>query len=272
MGRVLLLAANAVRAIVDRRAIYLWGAAVLLTLIRATPALFFDGDAATRELFRAQAVAGALESWSALCIAAAIFIGAASVASDISTKTLITVLARPVARWEVVVGKWLGVTAFSVFSMAIGVACTQALAVWVGIGLDWRVLALAVAHTAVAVALFGGVAVAISAVSSSSLAASVSVLLVFVPILVGMLESGPEGGVRTMGRAIGAVTPIGFESQYRRVPHLSDDVLARIPSARRGREPLPAGGNQRILAENAAFTVVFLAAGCVFFSRRDIKL
>src|SRR5690606_25874101 len=110
---VVFVAGNVVRGILSRHALYIWGAAVVLMLLRAAPAMFVEGDSATREARRAMAVLGAFETWAFLCTAAAIFLGAATIASDIASKALLVVLARPVPRWQVLVGKWVGVTAFA---------------------------------------------------------------------------------------------------------------------------------------------------------------
>lgn len=271
-GRVLLIAGNTLRGILDKRALYVWGAAVVLMLLRAAPSLGIDGDDVTRAMFRAQAVSGIFESWSMLSIAAAIFLGSVSVAADIASKTMITVLARPVARREVVLGKWIGLVAFGLMSMALGAGLGAAVAAYVGVAIDGRELAIALAHTAVAIALFGAAATALSAVGSSSLAASVTVLLVFVPTLVAMLVSEQSGTARAIGNAAAAVTPVGFEDHYIRAPHVPPAALDRNAVLRRRRAPLEPSHHRNTLAENAAFAAIYLLAGCVGFGRRDVHL
>lgn len=271
-SRIILVAGNTLRGILDKRALYVWGAAVVLMLLRAAPSLGVDGDEVTRAMFRAQAVSGIFESWSMLSIAAAIFLGSISVAADIASKTMITVLARPVARWEVVLGKWIGLLAFGVLSMALGAALGAAVAAFVGVAIDGRALAVAFAHTAVAVALFGAAATASSAVGSSSLAASVTVLLVFVPALVSMLLTAQSDTPRAIGNAVAAVTPAGFEDHYIRAPHFPPAALDRSAALRRQRAPLEPAHHRNVLAENAAFAAIFLLAGCAGFGRRDVRL
>src|SRR5687768_20469 len=100
MVRILLVAGNVFRGTMSRRAVYIWGAAVLLMLLRSAPAIFMSGEPAIIHYIRATAVSGALDMWAVLCIGAAVLLGAGSVASEIVTKTIVTVLARPIRRWE----------------------------------------------------------------------------------------------------------------------------------------------------------------------------
>jgi hypothetical protein len=270
--RILLIAGNTLRNIFDKRALYIWGAAIVLVLLRSAPSLLMDGDETSRAMSRALAVAGALDAWSWLCIASAIFLGSGTVATEITSKTLITVLARPIARWEVAAGKWLGLTAFCYLSMAIGVAFAFAGASYVGLGLDGRVLALALAHSAAAIAVYGAASVALSATASSGLAASLTVLLVVVPAVVTSLEHDTSNTRRLIGRIVGAATPPGYEDHYIRVPNLPDAALQRSAALRRSRAPVDASEQRKTLAETTAFAVIYLFAGCVVFGRRDVRI
>ena len=272
IGRLTLIAGNTLRAVLDKRALYLWGAAVVVMLFSAAPLLFLDADEATLAALRASAVANALENLGRLCVAAVIFIGAGAVAADITSKTLITVLARPVARWEIVVGKWLGVTAFGLITLTAGIALGVGVAALADVAIDAGPLALAAAHTAIAIALFGAAAAALGAVSTSGLAGSLPVLLVFMPALVAMLQQGGPGPGHTAGRVIAALTPAGIEEQYTRAPRLSDDALRRSPSLRRARESFDPAAQPALFAENVAFTAIYLLGGCVVFARRDVKV
>ena len=271
-GRLLLIAGNTLRAALDKRAIYLWGAAIVVMLFSAAPLLFVDGDEATVAGLRAVAVANALENLGRFCVAAVIFIGAGAVTSDIAAKTLITVLARPVSRWEIVVGKWLGLTAFGVITLIAGALFGIGVAAWAGVAIDAAALALALAHTAVALALFGAAAVALSAVTTSGLAGSLPVLLVFTPAIVAMLQSGGPGPGQTTGRVVAGLTPAGLEEQYTRVPRLPDDALRRRPALRRAHGSFDSAAQPSLFAENIAFAGIYLLAGCMFFGRRDVNV
>ena len=113
MKRILLIAKNAFRSVMSQRALYMWGFAIVIMFLRSAPALFARNQQPEFVAFlRANAVSGALDVWSYLCMAAAIYLGGTSIATELRLKTIITVLARPLRRWEMLVGKWIGVTAF----------------------------------------------------------------------------------------------------------------------------------------------------------------
>ena len=198
----------------------------------------------------------ALYIWSTLCIASSIFIGAGTIASEIASKTLITVIARPIARWEVLLGRWLGVTAFALVSLALGLVIGLGIAAYAGITLNLQVLGLSIAHTAAAIALYGACAVALSSVGPSALAAAFTVLLVFLPAIVSVLEEDPSATRRAVGRALDVATPDAFVGHYEALARTSVDY-----EAERSR-----------LFESAAHGAAYLVLGCVFFSRRDVHL
>ena len=136
--RIVLIARNAFRSIMSRRAVYIWGGAVLLMFFRAAPqiAAGLRGPERFREFMLSSAVAGSLDVWSFLCLGAAIFLGAGSVATELTTRTIVTVMARPVRRWELLVGKWLGVSAFAIVTLGIGVVLALGVARYVGLNID----------------------------------------------------------------------------------------------------------------------------------------
>ena len=94
MRRILLVAKNAFRAVMSQRAVYMWGFAILIMFLISGRAIFTQERAPEMLAFiRANSVSAALATWSYLCIAAAIYLGATSIAVDLRSKTIITVLA-----------------------------------------------------------------------------------------------------------------------------------------------------------------------------------
>lgn len=274
MARILLVARNAFRAVMSRRALYVWSAAVVLMFLRSAPAIFLRADDPRLRYIRANAIAGSLETWAVLCIGAAILLGAASIAGEITTKTIVTVIARPIHRWELMAGKWIGVTAFCLLSLAIGLALHVALARYLGIDIAGRTLAIAVAQTIAAIVLFGGFAVATSAFGSAPLAVSFTILLTFMPGLIQVLKEDPGPIRRRTGQVLGVMTPPGYDSLYRGVAWAPYPAApnARVP--RQFVEPPPVDYplQRKNLAENMSFAGVYFLIGCAFFTRRDLKL
>lgn len=273
--RVLLVAANVFRGILSRRALYIWAVAILLMFLRSMPAFFMNPtDPRILAYIRHNAISEALGMWSVLCIASALFLGAASVSSEIVSKTLVTVLARPIHRWELLLGKWLGVCAFAMVTMAIGVALALGLASFLDLDVSYRALAMALTDTFVAILMLGALATALSSLSSTGLAAALTVLLVFVPGVVATLRAeGMAVKWQRLGRAIDVVIPSGYQGLYGNVawaPRPMRVPPGMTPPAQQ-RPVSNTPENRKKLYEDAVFAGIYLLLGMFFFSRRDVK-
>jgi len=73
----------------------------------------------------------------------AIFVGINLVHKELSTKTIYTMLAKPVRRWEFLLGKYFGLLTLLAVEVAIMSACFLGVLVWTGaefhIGLVWSI-------------------------------------------------------------------------------------------------------------------------------------
>ena len=275
MPRVALVAANVFRGILSKRALYVWAAAVVLMLLRSGPAIFMNEQNAQLTAFiRAGAISGALDSWALLALAAAIFLGAASVGGEMVNKTIATVLARPIRRWEFMVGHWLGVTLFSIVSLGIGLVLAGALAWYLGIEIDPGRAVIALAETIVAAMMFAAIGIAIGANSSIALAAAVTVLLVFLPPIIKILVADERPLQHYPGQVLDWVTPPGYTSHYQGI------AWADMPAPsnpRPGFRPRPRPvvdypEARKRLSANLVYGVVYFLAGGLLFTRRDVRL
>jgi ABC-type transport system involved in multi-copper enzyme maturation permease subunit len=230
MARILLVAANVFRGIMSKRALYVWAAAVVLMLLRSGPGIFFsDQNPQAAAFIRANAISAALDTWAMLALAASIFLGAASVSGEMTNKTIATVLARPIRRWEFLIGHWLGVTVFSLCSLAIGLVLAAGLSWYMGIEIDRGRAAMALAQTIGGVLLFAAVGVSLGSNTSVGLAASVTVLLVFLPPIVAILAADPKPWQHYPGVALDYLTPPGYTSHYQGIAWA--DMPRRRPRA-----------------------------------------
>jgi hypothetical protein len=274
-ARVLLVARNTFRAIMSKRALYVWTLALVMMFLRAAPAIFASSlEPSVLFYLRANAVSASMELWAVLCIGAAILLGAGSVAGEISTKTIVTMLARPIHRWEVLLGKWLGVTAFALLSLAIGVILDTAVASYLDIEMDRRILGVALAHTVAAIMLFGAVAVVIGSGGSAVLAVAITALLIFIPGLVDVLKDEPRPVPYAIGRTFGILTPAGYGSHYNGMTWapFPRRANARGPAMERPRAQLDYPAARRQMLENIGYAAAYFVLGCVFFTRKDVQL
>lgn len=274
---VILVAKNAFRAVMSQRALYMWGFAIVIMFLRSGPALFSQNRSPEMMAFlRANAVSGSLDLWSYLCIGGAIYLGAASIASELRSKTIITVLSHPVRRWQMLIGKWIGISAFCVATLGLGIALGYGLARYLGVNIEESVLAISATRTIAAVVLFSGIATAVSTMGSAPIAVAVTMFFVVVPSLISPLREDPSPTLQRIGTALDVVAAPGYESHYNGV------VWAPFPIPANFRGPRPAfaparrptvdyGREQKQTAETAAYAGVYFLLGCVAFTRRDLK-
>ena len=276
IGRILLVARNTFRAVMSQRALFVWGFAIVIMFLRSAPAIFAQNR--TPELLaflRANSVSGAIDLWSYLCMMAAGYIGATSIPSDLRTKTIITVLARPIHRWELLTGKWVGVTAFCMLTLAIGVVLALGLAAYLDVNVEADVLRIAAARTIAGIVLFGAVAIAVSTGGSAPIAASFAMLLAILPVLIGMLRDDPDPTYHRVGVALDALVAPNYQSHYMGVVWapfpVPPNMRGRAPAQLQQRPVIDYPKQQREIAETAGYSAIYFVLGCLFFARRDLS-
>jgi hypothetical protein len=271
--RIFAIAGNIFRGLLSRRALYVWAAAVLLMLLRSGPAIFLrDRNPQVAAFFRANAISASLDTWALLAVAAAIFLGAASVGGEKTHKTISTVLARPIRRWQFMAGHWLGVVWFSVCSLAIGLVLAVALASYMSIAIDWSRAAIALAQTTGVIMLFAAVGIALGANTSVALAASFTVLLAFLPQLTTILKNDHEPWQHYSGVFLDYATPPGYASHYQGITWSPLPDQPGRPRSGFSRVEVNYAEARSHLAQNLVYAFVYFVIGCAVFSRRDVRL
>ena len=277
MRQIVLVAKNAFRAVMSQRALYMWGFAVVIMFLRSGPALFAQPERGPEfvAFLRANAVSGSLDLWSYLCMGGAIYLGASSIASELRSKTIITVLSHPVRRWQMLIGKWVGISAFCVVTLGIGIALGYGLARYLEVNIEEGVLAISATRTIAGIVLFAGLATALSTMGSAPIAVAVTMFFAIVPQLIPPMREYPNPIYQRIGAVLDAVVAPGYQSHYNGVvwaalpipPQLRD----RIPAAIRQRPTVDYGEQRTELAKTAAYAGVYFLLGCVAFTRRDLK-
>lgn len=272
MPRVLVVAVNVCRGLVHRKAVYVCAAAVLLMLLRSGASIFGrNPNVQMMNFFRANAISASLDTWALLALAAAVFLGAASVSGEKTHKTIATVLARPMHRWEFLVGHWLGVTAFSIVSLLIGLVLAAALAAYMGISIDPRHAAMALAQTTGGIMLFAAAGIAIGSNASVAIAASITVLLAFIPTLVTILRNDAKPVQHYSGVFLDYVTPPGPADHYQGIAWSEPPAaFARGPLGQRPH--IDYRESSKRLVANVTYGLIYFLIGSVVFTRRDITL
>jgi len=287
MGRVFLIARNVFRGILHRRILYLWIAAIGLLILRSLPAIFFNfGSEALQTVMRQRAVSGALDTWSTLCIALAIFMGASAIGSEVSAKTIVTVFARPIRRWEFLLGKWLGIQAFAVLSLGLGLLVAFTVGSLLDADFQYNILGISLAQSAIAISLYSGIAIALSTVTGSGLAGALAVILAFMPGLVTYLVDSSNSTAHASGMVLDYVVPPGYTSHYSATIHAPippDAFNIRGRENRRGGVPpfmaqqapepdIDYNDESWTLLKNAGYAAIFFVLGCIILTRRELRL
>lgn len=276
MNHIVLVARNAFRGVMSQRALYMWGFAVVIMFLRSAPALFVQNRPPDLMAFlRANAVSGSLDLWSYMCMAGAIYLGATAMSSELHSKRIITVLAHPIQRWQMLIGKWIGLSAFCVVTLALGIGLGFGLSRYLGVNVEGDVLAISATRTIAGIVLFSGVATAMSAMGSAPIAAAVTMFLAIVPALIPPLRNDSSVTYQRIGKALDVVVAPGYESNYNGVvwapPPIPPQFRNRMPATIQQRPTVDYPGQRKRTAETAGYAGVYFLLGCIAFTRRDLK-
>jgi ABC-type transport system involved in multi-copper enzyme maturation permease subunit len=190
----------------------------------------------------------------------AIFVGINLVYREISTKTVYTMLSKPVRRWEFLLGKYVGLLSLLAVEVAIMSACFLGVLVWKGsdfsLGLVW-----AIALIYLELALVTAIAMFFSSFTTPYLAGMFTVALWIVGHLLGDLRSFGQHtdivGLREL-----------LEALYWTLPNL--DRLDFKADASAG-NPIEAGRALMAAAYAVLYSLGLMVAAVGLFQRRDFR-
>jgi ABC-type transport system involved in multi-copper enzyme maturation permease subunit len=271
MTRIGVLTRNAFRSILHARSLYLWVLAVLLVAVRLLPLVLIPNrpprpgmnpaaQARVAEMIRnlrPNTIAGGFNEWSLFCIVFGITVAAAALSTEIASKTIITTLARPVERWELLLGKWFAIQLFALASLAVGFGVFAAAGAYFDVEFS-RIVWMALAQTLVATMLYSALALAFSTIVSSTLSGALAVLVAFLPGLITFLLNDTDPLRHAIGVVLDYLVPPGYSDLY------TTAVFAG--------STLDYQAQATILFENLGYCLVFFVLGCVILTRREIRL
>jgi ABC-type transport system involved in multi-copper enzyme maturation permease subunit len=271
MKRLLLLTGNALRSILHARSLYLWLLAALLVTVQLLPLVLVPNlnvrvnlnpaqqarAAAAIQNRRPNTLASSFNSWSILCIVFGIVVGANALSTEVEAKTIITVLARPVVRWELLFGKWIAIQIFAIASMAVGLVFFKAAGSYFDVTFS-NVVWMAIAHTLIATMLYSAAAITLSTILSPALAGALAVLLAFLPGLITFLVADTDRMRHYIGVGLDYIVPPGYSNLFALTVQ-STTILDYTAQS-------------KTLAENFLYCTIFFILGCILFTKREIQL
>jgi len=193
----------------------------------------------------------------------AVFIGVGLVSREIERRSVYSLLAKPVHRWEFVAGKYLGLVGTIAVNVLMMTVALFVVLGWLEGKMPNPILLKAVALILAELALLTAVALFFSSFSSSGILSAGLTLGVFV---VGLFSEDLRGfdAIVNSPMAASAVRAIGLV-----VPAFSAfDIKAEVVS---GRPPVPWTYVGMTLVYAASYSAALVGAAMAIFSRREFK-
>jgi ABC-type transport system involved in multi-copper enzyme maturation permease subunit len=200
-----------------------------------------------------------LNTWDFAAFFLALFLGAVAISSELKSKTIVTVLSRPVARWAYLLGRWFGVLLFLWAFLAIGVLGAL---LWGAIfnlhygSLFW----LGIAELFVRATFFSGVSIGLSVVLPPVAAGAITFVLTFLPLMVKDTMGHPRWIWRTL-------STLGY---YLAPAHMQVDLIG--DSFKKEMVDPKYFLYSQVMLENLLYTGAVLLIACVIFQRRELRL
>lgn len=265
MAKLRAIALTAFQETLRRRVFYIVLVLAVIVVTGISSEMFFmrmaqrAGETKMLTTMVAQLVRGILQIWNTAALFLALFLGAIAISSEISGRTIVHVMSRPVERVVYLLGRWLGVLLFLWGFLAIGIAGALLVALWWHVSLS-SLLWLGVAEMCVTVTFFSGVALGLSVFLPPVLAGGATFLLAMLPAMVGSITRDPRWLHRLpglLGYYIGpAQMPVNLLGASFAKADLHSDVWLYV----------------RVLAENVFYAVVVLIIASAIFRRREIRV
>ena len=197
--------------------------------------------------------------WEFAVGALSLYLGAIALSSEITGRTLVNVLSRPVDHATYLGGRWIGTLGFLWGFQATGVLLA------VGAATVYKtphspVLWLACASMFVSAMLFSGVSLGLSVMMPPVVAGAIAFFLTILPSIVEDTLRHPSW----VGRALSNVA-------YYASPAKMPVNLLGLSFAKEALHPAY-GLYGRILGENVLYAMAVFAIGCAVFARREVRL
>lgn len=265
MDKLLVITWTAFQETLRRRVFYIVLLLALLIIIGISSQMFFmrmasrAGETAIITAMGREIMQGILGVWDFAAFFLALFLGAIAVSAEVSAKTIVHVMSRPVKRWVYLFGRWLGVLIFLVGFLTIGIAGALGISVWLHVPFA-STLWLAIADIYVRAIFFSGIALAFSVLVPPVLAAALAVLVSALPAIAGDAIHDPRWLHRIpalIGYYIGpAQMPVNLMADTFAKERLHTDYALYL----------------RVLAENLWYTIAVFVIATILFRRRELRV
>jgi ABC-type transport system involved in multi-copper enzyme maturation permease subunit len=202
---------------------------------------------------------GILGVWDFAAFFLALFLGAIAVSVEISAKTIVHVMSRPVERWVYLLGRWLGILIFLLGFLTIGTAGALGISRWLHVPFA-STLWLAITEIYVRAIFYSGVALGFSVFVPPVLAGALTYLLSILPLIARGAIHDPRWLHRVpalIGYYLGpAQMPVNLMADSFAKESLHTDYSLYL----------------RVLAENLWYTIAIFVIAIILFRRRELRV
>jgi ABC-type transport system involved in multi-copper enzyme maturation permease subunit len=217
------------------------------------------GEAGFAETIHGQLVSTMLGLWSQASVFLALFLGAVGFSSEVTAKTIVNVLSRPVDRTSYLAGRFIGTLAFLWAFQLAGILLALVVALAFGmqiVGTLWVGFAL----TFAAVFLNSAVSLGLSVTMPPVLAGGITFLLGILPGIVKGATQNPNGIARFLALAAYYLSPAALPENL-----ISKSLTAQLLTPEYSLY-------FKVLAENVLYAAAVLFIASAIFARREIRL
>lgn len=265
MNKVWVVAAISFREVLRRKVIYLALFLALLVMFFTMSGLAFaelaseSGELELRDQLYASMASQLFAIWSGCTGLLGIFLGATAVSTEVKSKSIVTVLARPIERPVWLLGKWIGIQSFLLLFLALGIVGGLLLVAILGIQFS-PLLWIGIAEILVFTVYCSGSSLALGAMTPAVLAGSCAYFLTILPRLAESFLQHPNVLVRTVAMAAYYFSPAQSTTSY-----IQDSFDKELLDPNYGLYI-------QVLLENLLYTAALFVVSCAIFSRREIRL
>jgi ABC-type transport system involved in multi-copper enzyme maturation permease subunit len=265
VGKLLAITYAAFQETFRRRVFYVVFLLALLIVLLIGSQMFFlrmarqAGETEMMATIGQDVVKMVIGIWNFAAFFLAFFLGAIGISSEVSAKTIVHVMSRPVQRWIYLLGRWLGILMFLWLFLLIGIAGALIISLWLKVSFA-PTLWLAFAQMYVRATFCSGVALGFSVLAPPVLAGALAFLLLILPDVAHSAINDPRLLHRVpalIAYYLGpAQMPVNLSDESFAKAQLHADYFLYL----------------RVLGENLLYAVAVMLLAAFLFHRREIRL
>lgn len=264
MRNIQLISRNTIRELLAKKTMYFLLFLVVIVLATVGYNLYqlvTQTSATPQELQNIQisVVQGILSTWIFFSILLSIIYAAGLIKNEQKSRSILGTLAKPVARWEFLLGKWLGVLLFFYIVLLIGVfICLILMLVW---NIPFTsVFWMAILYAFVSLFVFSGISFVLSIYIIPVVGGGIAFIIWTFGPQFGALLNVPVGFIKGLGYFLYYISP-AFIGQDLINAGLLDNLI----------DP-KFGFYWSVIAENFLYGAILFIICIYFYQKRDIIL